>query len=209
MALDPRPFIKPDAFSHMWGVLAVAAEFRCSVSRIVQAASAAAQLGSHHSSSGSSLLDATTRDGLTSHLSRLGFCIVVVPTDAGFGGGSPYSRGAASSAAHAHARQTAGAGFELHVFASGYERQRSVPAPIPIFCLMSITMALLPPLPAGSRRPGRQGVIDAKGQETQGGDGGGGSGVYELTCRVKCTQKQRAAAFIAELSLGDVFNLLS
>jgi len=31
---------------------------------------------------------------------------------------------------------------------------------------------------------------------------------YKLQCTVKCTQKQRAAAFIAELSLGDLFNLL-
>ncbi len=160
----------------MWGVLAVAAQFSCRVTRIAG--------GGGSSSGGGGYINATSREGLAQHLSKLGFCVVVTaPAPA-----------PASPDGSALARR--GAGFELKVFASGYQRQQSVPAPIPIFCLMSVSLTP-PPSATASLSP------------FKGGEAHDGGGVYELTCSVKCTQKQRAAAFIAELSLGDVFNLLS
>jgi len=55
VVLDLHPFIKPDAFSHLWDVLAVAAEFGCNVTALHSGASSGA---------------------VVQHLTRLGFCVV-------------------------------------------------------------------------------------------------------------------------------------
>jgi hypothetical protein len=74
--------------------------------------------------------------------------------------------------------------FRMFLFASGYRRQsqrsqQQGDTPLPIFCLCELSV---------------------RHQE--------GSGDWELDVHVKCTQKKHATGFVAELSLGNLFELL-
>ena len=90
--------------------------------------------------------------------------------------------------------------FKILAFSSAYAQakggQNEDQSSQPIFCLMEIVLT--------------ESLGTASG--ASGGDSGSGSNgsssKWTLECDVKCTQKERAAGFIAELSLGNLFHLL-
>ncbi len=151
LVLDTQPYIKNDAFSQLWEVLPIAAEFSCRVAALHE------EVSSH---------------AVVQHLSHIGFCVVSVGQ---LSDKSPNKRPPQIENIN---------GFKVFAFASGYVR---VVGPKPIFCLMEIAMTRQQPFDESINTNNRE---------------------YQLNCAVKCSQKEHAQEFIAELSLGDLFHLL-